>query len=289
MNSLVSAIITTYNRDPVVLRRAINSVLSQTYENVELIVVNDSPSYEKRNEIDDLICELKIRKYIVNPTSKGAGFSRNRGFEASEGEFIAYLDDDDEWLPTKIERMVKDFKPNVGLVYCDMIMCCRNGEKVQKMKEYPQSQIMEKLLDRNYIGGFSAPIIRASALEECGKMDESLPSSQDSDLWRRIAAKNEIIHHREPLVRYYISNDSITGNSERRFKGTIILLDKYSSLYKRFPNSRRNHVNRSVQNYIRSGWMKEAISLYKYAYPGFFDRMKYSYIFFTGVVKKVLR
>ena len=102
MNKLVSAIITTHNRQDLLLR-AVKSVLDQTYHNIELIVVDDA-SDEKA---DELLKEFNLQYiYIPKEDSKGGNHARNIGILSAKGEYIALLDDDDYWLPTKIEKQV---------------------------------------------------------------------------------------------------------------------------------------------------------------------------------------
>ena len=90
---LVSVIITTCKREPKMLKRAIDSVINQTYKKIEIIVVDDSPSdYELREQVEELVLSYGTIKYIKNSKNIGAALSRNVGIEASEGEFIAFLD-----------------------------------------------------------------------------------------------------------------------------------------------------------------------------------------------------
>ena len=286
MEEKVSIIITTFRRPVDVLKRAIESAINQTYQNKEIIIVNDAPDFVDRDRIDTLINQYDII-YHVNECSKGAAYSRNIGAKYSTGAYLAYLDDDDEWMLDKIEKMISVFKPGVGLVYCDMLVINGNEEYVQKLNSYPQNRILEKLLDRNYIGGFSGPIISKRVFEEIGRMDESLLSSQDADLWRRIAKVSEFIKIDEPLIKYYISSDSISGNPQKRLQGTIALLKKFDVDYRKYPKSRRSHINRSVQNYIRSGWYKAAFTLYKTSY-NIYEKLINAYIIPLGVAKKIL-
>ena len=125
---LISCIITTYNRPIEVLKRAIDSVINQTYSNIELLVVNDYPeNIELSNNIYKLIKSYnnKSIKYIVLEKNSGACFARNRGANESKGEFLAFLDDDDEWLPNKLNDQKKLFNHDmIGIVDCDNYNSC---------------------------------------------------------------------------------------------------------------------------------------------------------------------
>ena len=135
---LISCIITTYKRPISILKRAIDSIVSQTYKNIELIIVNDAPQdTELEEEIKNLLDEYKTIPivYIVNNKNMGACYSRNAGITKARGKFIAFLDDDDEWLPTKLKKQYElMIKADVDLVYCSHYEVYRNG-KIKLIEE----------------------------------------------------------------------------------------------------------------------------------------------------------
>ena len=118
MDKLVSAIITTHNRQDLLLR-AVRSVFSQTYKNIELIVVDDASN----DRADELLKEFNLQYiYIPKEESKGGNHARNTGILTAKGEYVALLDDDDYWLPTKIEKQVRLIEEKKsGIVYCGRI------------------------------------------------------------------------------------------------------------------------------------------------------------------------
>lgn len=136
---LVSVVIPTYKRKVEYLSRAVNSVINQTYQNIEIIVIDDSPNdYEYRDSIKkymNSICNEKI-KYFQNEKNIGGSLARNRGIELATGEFISFLDDDDEYMPEKIENQVK-FMINMksDLSFSNMIMYNNQG-KVVDYRDY---------------------------------------------------------------------------------------------------------------------------------------------------------
>ena len=110
MDELVSAVITACNRNIDILERAVKSVANQTYPHIEIIVVDDSSSKAPgRKEIEQYLTSKYDLRYIRHPKTLGACAARNTGLSVSKGSYIAYLDDDDEWLPTKIERQLTGF------------------------------------------------------------------------------------------------------------------------------------------------------------------------------------
>ncbi len=202
---LVSAIITTYKRGPQMVERALLSVLKQTYSPIEIIVVSDSPDdYALKNEVKIMINKYAQVKYAETGGAKGACFARNQGIENSTGEFVAFLDDDDEWVPTKIEKQIAEFKDqNIGLVYSANYII-KGANKIVEDRKFFNGRVFEKLFLNNFIGSTSFPLCLKKAVTEAGMFDVNMPCAQDYDLWLRIAEKYEVSYINEPLINYYI-------------------------------------------------------------------------------------
>ena len=130
-NPLVTVIIPTYKRPVEYLSRAIESVVNQTYKNIEIIIIDDSPStYENRNAIKDYVNSLSspFIRYYQNEKNLGGSLARNRGINLANGLFITFLDDDDEYKPLKIEKQVSFMlSADCDLSFSDMIMYNTNG------------------------------------------------------------------------------------------------------------------------------------------------------------------
>src|SRR5699024_744473 len=126
IESLVSVIIPTFKRKKEIVRRAVKSVMAQTYQNIEIIIVDDSPEeFQGSIKIKEYLDSLKDErvKYIKHSENKGANAARNTGIRNSKGNFLAFLDDDDEWLPMKIEKQIQQFKcDQIGMVYCPYLI-----------------------------------------------------------------------------------------------------------------------------------------------------------------------
>ena len=134
--ALVSIVIPTYKRSWEYLYRAVMSVLNQTYKRIEVVVVDDSPdTYEERLDIERHMAELCEKddrvRYLINQKNLGGSLARNRGIEAANGVYTTFLDDDDEYLPQKVEHQVA-FMEETGcdLSFEDMIMYNQKGEVV---------------------------------------------------------------------------------------------------------------------------------------------------------------
>lgn len=251
MNELISIIITTHKRDIHILKRAIDSVLRQTYHNLEIIIINDYYPYQK--SIDQLISSYTTPIIVFhNQTNQGACYSRNRGIQNANGKYIAFLDDDDEWVPEKLQEEVKLMDPKVAMVYCTGYNIYPNGEKkeITFIKAYSKEKQLNKLLYGNYMGGCSFPLIKTEVLRTLGGFDETLPSSQDFDLWIRITQEYKVVYLPKPLVLYYIMPDSITRSSEKRIQGYFSILKKHHCLYQRYPDCAIHIYNSIITVYV---------------------------------------
>lgn len=234
---MVSVIITTYKRKTDILKRAIDTVYSQTYKNIEIIVVNDYPPY------GDMIAKFLENypqiKYLGHTENKGACKSRNDGISIAKGDYIAFLDDDDEWQTSKIEHQVEAIiRENVDLVYCSGVYNMPDGttKRMDFIKATGKNPI-EDLLLNNCVGGCSFPLITKSILTQVGGFNEKMPSSQDYDLWVRICQRGKLFYLDEKLVRYNLQEDSITANYLKRKDGYYLMLYNHNDLYKKYPTA----------------------------------------------------
>ncbi len=223
-NELISVIITTYNRPVKIIKRAIDSVVSQTHSNIEIFIINDSPSNtELSKEIGLLVQNYQDDRitYIINTKNVGACAARNVGIKRSTGKFIAFLDDDDEWLPYKLEHQILKFtNEDIGLVYCKFLKLDSNGhvKKSVPIKDIRRNSL-HSMLKENAVGSTSFPLIRRECFKNCGTFNIQLQSCQDWDMWLRIIRKYKVEFCNEYLVKYYISDDGITANMKKRLQG----------------------------------------------------------------------
>lgn len=214
---MVSAIITTKNRLNL-LKRAVESVLEQTYQDFELIIVDDNSKDNTRDYCEELMTSHKKIKYICIPEigSNGANHARNIGIKKASGQYIAFLDDDDEWYPEKLEKIMLKFsrEPNLGMIFSatERITSYRNNKITVKRIEKPSKEHLENIkhtiLTRNFIEGTSNPVIKKDVLIRVGYFDEKLTDRQEYELWIRIAQCYEIGYIDEVLTKYYFELNS---------------------------------------------------------------------------------
>lgn len=234
---MISCIVTTYKRPISVLKRAVDSVTNQTCQDIEIIVVNDAP--EAGEEIINLLDTYgRNIRYAESEGQKNACHARNIGIEMAEGEYLAFLDDDDEWLPQKLELQLACMKKNdCALVYCAHYYIDKSGKR--RLIREPLAGVgireyeFERLLCCNFIGSTSYPLLRTEAVKGAGGFCEELESSQDHDLWLRIAEKYPICYCEEPLVNLYYSEVSISSNKEKLLQGYEYLWKRYAEHYEK--------------------------------------------------------
>ncbi|RLB02021.1 MAG: glycosyltransferase family 2 protein [Deltaproteobacteria bacterium] len=194
----VSIIIPTYNRRDF-LREAIRSVLEQSFRDFELIVVDDGSDDGTREMIQREFPGLLTYLYQEN---QGVSRARNRGLELAQGEFVAFLDSDDLWLPRKLERQMAfmQSQPKAQICYTDEIWI-RRGVRVNPKKKHAKYSgwIYPRCLPLCIISPSSA-LMRRGLLEEVGGFDEELPVCEDYDLWLRISARHPIHFLPEKLI-----------------------------------------------------------------------------------------
>ncbi|MCW4005719.1 MAG: glycosyltransferase family 2 protein [Candidatus Bathyarchaeota archaeon] len=224
---VVSVVIPTCNRANL-LRRALDSVFAQTFTDFEILVVDDGSTDNTEQVVRQY--DDPCVTYFRNKTKRGANFSRNTGISHSKGTFIAFLDDDDEWLPTKLEKQLAVFKQgndSLGAVYTGFEMVTYDNRRVKSLPKY-NGKIFHKLLEYNYVGTTSTVMVKKHVLVEINGFDEVLPSSQDWDLWLRIAKRYEFDFVPEILINYYITRNSITTNRTKTANGLFHFFLKYS-------------------------------------------------------------
>ena len=194
----ISVIIPSYDRAHL-LQRAIGSVLAQTFQPHELIIVDDNSTDGTQAVLDQYEGQVKL---ITNSENRGVSYSRNVGIQAAEGDWIAFLDSDDEWDPRKLEAQVAYHRshPHISISQCDEIWI-RKGVRVNPMDKHAKKGgwIFGACLPRCIVSP-SAVIIHREVFDQIGLFDESLPACEDYDLWLRIAPLYEIGLLDEKLV-----------------------------------------------------------------------------------------
>lgn len=266
-NPLVSAIITTHNRKPAMVLRAVRSVLNQTYKNIELIIVDDSsPSFSQRT-----IVEQSVRRisddiiYLKHEVCQGACAARNTGLSHCKGYYVGFLDDDDEWMPMKIEEQLKGFcDDDIGMVYSQLIIIDdKNHTQRLKSTQHENGFIFKKLLRRNFIGSTSNPLIKKECLNTVGGFDVLMQACQDYDLWLRLALRYPVKCIDTPLLIYHVHpGKRITTNDKKRITGIERIFSKYADYYNCDKEAWYARSIKLIIHYRKQFEMKKALALW---------------------------
>jgi glycosyltransferase involved in cell wall biosynthesis len=219
---LVSVIIPTYKR-PALLGRAVRSVLTQTYDPVEIIVVDDNPEgTPSRRETEAVMREFMEERrvrYVKHAVNQGGSAARNTGIQLARGEFISFLDDDDEYLPTKIERQYERFVtseiPNLGIVFCGINIMDQNGRFLRYVLNKVRGNAFAYHLTRN-LATCQTLFIPTAVLKQVNGF-RVLRCAQDYDLVLRIlAAGYQVDYVNELLISvYFHDGERISTNDDK--------------------------------------------------------------------------
>jgi len=227
MNEYVSVIIPTYNRADK-LKRAIESVLKQTHERFEIIIVDDHSRDETKSVVKNFIDERIY--YIRNEENLGGSESRNVGIRNARYDYIAFLDDDDEWLPEKLEKQLKVLK-KTSSIYCGVytgFTRVKDSRIFSKHIYDKEGDLFNQLLWKNVIGSTSVIMLKKSCIVDVGGFTKNLPASQELELYLRLSRKYKFKSIPEVLVtRYYHDDEQITGNHSKKLVSKKYLYGKY--------------------------------------------------------------
>ena len=179
---LVSAVLITRDR-PDRLRAAVDSLREQTYPNLELVVVDGS-----RDSVESLVRRHAgdVPVTYLRDDGEGPGAARNAGIDAATGEYVAFLDDDDRWLPEKTERQVEAFAPGVGTVYTGQFVV-RDGRRVGGRTPSLSGWVTERLLRGEALCPTSTVMVRRALVDRAGGFDETLPVWEDREWYVRLS------------------------------------------------------------------------------------------------------
>ncbi|MFC7008673.1 glycosyltransferase family 2 protein [Halalkalicoccus salilacus] len=237
--SLVTAIIPTYNR-PDLLRGAVESVICQTYKNIELIVVDDHSPTPAESALSSIsTSNLRSIQVIRHDKNKGANVARNTGIKNASGDFIAFLDDDDKWEPTKIERQVAAFQTaddSVGVTYTGQHFINEEGVTTSVHISKVGGDVTKRLLCGAQIAPFSSVMVRSDVIQRAGLPDERFPCWQDREWYVRLSQYCEFKPIPEPLaIRHVGKHEQIGDNyQQKRDEAYPLFLEKHRPLASKY-------------------------------------------------------
>ncbi len=231
---MISVVIPTHNRSDLI-KRAVKSASNQTYKDIEIIVVSDGSTDNTKEVIEKFIHKDKRIKFIEYTPAKGGNVARNTGIAVAKGDYVAFLDDDDEWFMDKLEKQMAVFNndPNIGLVYTGIRAIYVKEQVTYISRPVHSGDLSKKILLDNFIGTTSTVVLRAELLNSCGVFDNNLGAMQDYDLWTRICQKTMVGIVSDPMINYYNypGNNQISQQTQKYEDAFTYLSEKYCDLY----------------------------------------------------------
>lgn len=227
----VSVIIPTYNREKTILR-AMQSVLDQTYTNIEVLIIDDGSTDGTANIVKSV--EDDRVKYVVLEKNGGPSNARNVGAQMAEGEWIAFQDSDDCWHKDKLEVQMTYAKahPEYAMIYCMYNAILESGEQLvvppKPWMNPMEGNMVKTLLQRNMIGAPTV-VAKRDAFLKMGGFDISYKALEDWDFAIRFAIENEIGFVQEALIDCYVSNSGVSSNTGAYYEARCKMLGQYKN------------------------------------------------------------
>jgi glycosyltransferase involved in cell wall biosynthesis len=233
----VSVIITTYNRSTLA-KRAIQSVLNQTYKPNEIIIIEDASESDLEEWISD-VKDFEI-KYIKNIENVGLAASRNIGLNKSKCEYVSYLDDDDVWLPNKLEEQIKvlislsDHEKSVlGCVQVGHMILNQNNTLIGIGLPINKGNIKRSIINFGVHTFSSSFFFNRNIMIKIGGFDEKLVSGIDDDIWMNLALNDyhNFVVNKPLVIVYKDTRQSMMSNTDKRITGIMKYIEKWSPIY----------------------------------------------------------
>ena len=241
----VSAIIPVYKGEAFIAN-AIESVLAQTYDNIEVIVVNDGSPDRSRSKIEPYLRDKRVL-YVEQPNA-GVASARNTALRHASGNWIGFCDQDDEWLPHKIESQL-DFlnkHPNTAMIHSDVTYVDEAGRELPHLPDFPskaEGMCFAEVFKGNPVMTVTA-LVNREIIEEVGGFDASIRYSDDYDLWLRIASRYSLGYIDEPLALYRLHCGNTSSNLIGMYSSALKVVNKN---LRQLPRARRL-VSRGLKN-----------------------------------------
>jgi glycosyltransferase involved in cell wall biosynthesis len=249
LKPLVSVIIPTYNSASFV-PQSVESVLQQTYDNFEVIVVDDGST----DNTEAALLPYKDKIRYIKKTNSGPSAARNLGITEAKGEFIAFQDADDLWLPEKLQLQIEHFKqnPHFGVIFTGSVRFNESGlldSNIRKGYTVPTGMVFDRLLTEHFVA-MPSVMVRKSCLDEVGLFEESLIGNEDFNLYLRLARKYAFGFVNQVLVRIRIHENNLSDNLEQMCEDELKNLEKISLM---FPDAQIPKRKLSAGIYARFG------------------------------------
>ena len=244
MTPAVSVVIASRNYGQYVAG-AIESVLAQTFADWEIIIVDDGSTDDTPVVVKPFLADRRVRYHRTD--GLGQSRAKNLGILQARGPLIAFLDGDDEWLPTKLERQLPLFdRPDVGVAYSRRTLMDADGRDLPTpASRFASGKIYDAMLVQNFVC-FSSVVVRREVFEAVGMFDPRLQLAIDYDLWLRAAQHCEFDYVDDALVRYRTGHANLSSRVTERI-GSILSIMRRSLL-------RRGHAETANREAQAEAW-----------------------------------
>jgi glycosyltransferase involved in cell wall biosynthesis len=223
---LVSVVIATYNMSEY-LPLAVRSALDQTYQNIEVLIVDDGSTDDTRKVVQPLLDDPRVR-YLFQE-NKGQAAAKNHGIRESRGDYVAFLDADDMWAPEKLQLQIPLFlrTESVGVVYSRVLYIDESGKELRVAdNELFRGRVSGPLLIRNFIG-FGTSVVRRECFDRLGVLKEHVRMGIDYDLWLRFSTRYEFDYVDCPLLHYRVWAGQMSNNCRGRYLNGIEIMKAF--------------------------------------------------------------
>ena len=265
-------------------------MLDQTCTDHECIIVDDASNDDTTEVINSFDDDRLI--FLRHEENRGASAARNTGITHSGGRFIAFLDDDDEWLPNKLEKQVvllSGTEEKIGMVYCWMDYYDEKQNLVYKHHPTLKGYVFPQVLDDQRLGGCPTLLVKRQVFDKIGSFDESLPRGNDGDFIRRACRRYEVDLVPEVLVKVHvdhgkdrISDQNIEG-IQNHINSIIIKLNKFQYELDKLPEQRSNILFDLAHSYAKFGKYSEALYYFMKALKSKQFSKEYFKIFLSNI------
>lgn len=246
---VISVIIPVFNGEKTI-KETIQSVLNQTFTDLEVIVINDG-SQDSTLSVVSSIEDPRLK--VFSYENAGVANSRNRGFSHASGEFISFLDADDLWTPDKLEAQLKALQahPQAAVAYSWVDYIDQSGKFFYAGNHITANgNIYEKLLLHNLLENGSNPLIHKQAFAKVGSFDQTLSSAADWDMWLRLSARYEFVAVPSSQVLYRVSTHSMSSNALKMETESLQLIEKAFNQAPKSLQHRKKHSLSFLYRYL---------------------------------------
>jgi glycosyltransferase involved in cell wall biosynthesis len=229
MTPAISVVIATFNYGRF-LAGAVESALAQSFRDLEVIVVDDGSTDDTGPVITPYLNDARIRYERTDHVGQAA--AKNSGVRLARGRFIAFLDADDLWLPSKLEEQIAMFRANpaLGVVYSRRSLMDEAGRPLEfEQPALHRGRVLDAMFRNNFVC-FSSAVVDRRVFERVGLFDEALPLAIDYAIWLRVATSFTFDYVDEPLVRYRTGHASLSQRSEERLRVAFDIMRRFLSV-----------------------------------------------------------